>query len=85
MVYGFVKQSAGHIKIYSEEGHGTTVKIYLPPGSGAAVPADAAPVPAGQGGSETILAVEDDPLVRNYVLTQLRALGYTANAYGNVQ
>jgi PAS domain S-box-containing protein len=83
MVYGFVKQSAGHIKIYSEEDHGTTVKIYLPPASGAAVPAELAPAPAGQGGSETILAVEDDPLVRNYVMAQLRALGYTALAAGN--
>jgi len=75
MVYGFVKQSAGHIKIYSEEGHGTTIKMYLPPGTGAAVAVEAA-VPAMQGGHETILVVEDDKLVRDYVLTQLHSLGY---------
>ena len=75
MVYGFVKQSAGHIKIYSEEGHGTTIKMYLPPGTGAALAAEAV-VPAVQGGNETILVVEDDKLVREYVLTQLQSLGY---------
>jgi len=75
MVYGFVKQSAGHIKIYSEEGHGTTIRMYLPPGTGAAVAAEAIP-PAVQGGNETILVVEDDKLVRDYVLTQLHSLGY---------
>ena len=77
MVYGFVKQSAGHIKIYSEEGHGTTIKMYLPPGAATSLcrPADAAP-PAVAGGNETILVVEDDRLVRDYVLTQLRSLGY---------
>ena len=75
MVYGFVKQSAGHIKIYSEQGHGTTIKMYLPPGTGAAVNVE--PVaPAMQGGHETILVVEDDKLVRDYVLTQLHSLGY---------
>ncbi len=76
MVYGFVKQSAGHIKIYSEEGHGTTIKIYLPPGTGASLAPEAAVAPAIQGGHETILVVEDDKLVREYVLTQLRSLGY---------
>ncbi len=76
MVYGFVKQSAGHIKIYSEEGHGTTIKIYLPPGTGASLAPEAAIAPAIQGGHETILVVEDDKLVRDYVLTQLRSLGY---------
>ncbi len=77
MVYGFVKQSAGHIKIYSEEGHGTTIKIYLPPGTGASLaPEAAATSPVIQGGHETILVVEDDKLVRDYVLTQLRSLGY---------
>jgi PAS domain S-box-containing protein len=75
MVYGFVKQSGGHIKIYSEPGHGTTIRLYLPPasaGADAALPA-AAPI---AGGSETILVVEDDPLVRNFVVAQLNGLGY---------
>lgn len=76
MVYGFVKQSAGHVKIYSEEGHGTTVRMYLPPGTGAAVAADIDAPTLAQGGHETILVVEDDKLVRDYVLTQLRSLGY---------
>jgi PAS domain S-box-containing protein len=76
MVYGFVKQSAGHIKIYSEEGHGTTIKIYLPPGTGAGLASEAATAPAIPGGHETILVVEDDKLVRDSVLTQLRSLGY---------
>ena len=76
MVYGFVKQSAGHIKIYSEEGHGTTIKMYLPPGTGALVASEAANAPAVEGGHETILVVEDDKLVRDYVLTQLHSLGY---------
>jgi PAS domain S-box-containing protein len=75
MVYGFVKQSAGHIKIYSEEGHGTTIKMYLPPGTGTAAVAESIS-PAMRGGRETILVVEDDKLVRDYVLTQLHALGY---------
>jgi PAS domain S-box-containing protein len=76
MVYGFVKQSAGHIKIYSEEGHGTTIKMYLPPGSGALIASEAPDAGAIQGGHETILVVEDDKLVRDYVLTQLHSLGY---------
>jgi PAS domain S-box-containing protein len=76
MVYGFVKQSGGHIKIYSEEGHGTTIKIYLPPAEAQHPLLDAAPVVPVEGGSEIVLAVEDDPLVRTYVVTQLRSLGY---------
>ncbi len=75
MVYGFVKQSGGHIKIYSEEGHGTTVKLYLPwAGESAQAQATAAPVTAG--GHETILVVEDDELVRDFVVAQLHSLGY---------
>jgi PAS domain S-box-containing protein len=76
MVYGFVKQSAGHIKIYSEEGHGTTIKMYLPPGTATSAAARTASVASLEGGNETILVVEDDRLVRDYVLTQLRSLGY---------
>ncbi|UPJ53679.1 CHASE3 domain-containing protein [Bradyrhizobium sp. 200] len=75
MVYGFVKQSGGHIRIYSEAGHGTTIKLYLPPARGQveAAPAAAPPLPHG---NETIMVVEDDALVRNFVTTQLQSLGY---------
>src|SRR5450756_149604 len=76
MVYGFVKQSAGHIKIYSEEGHGTTIKMYLPPGTAASPGPEATAPSTIEGGHETILVVEDDKLVRDYVLTQLHALVY---------
>ncbi len=76
MVYGFVKQSAGHIMIYSEEGHGTTIKMYLPPATGASSAAALTPAATVEGGHETILVVEDDKLVRNFVLTQLHSLGY---------
>ncbi|MCA6115710.1 PAS domain S-box protein [Bradyrhizobium sp. WSM 1738] len=76
MVYGFIKQSAGHVMIYSEEGHGTTIKMYLPPAIGALPATEPALAPAVEGGHETILVVEDDKLVRDYVLAQLRSLGY---------
>jgi signal transduction histidine kinase/CHASE3 domain sensor protein/CheY-like chemotaxis protein len=75
MVYGFVKQSGGHIKIYSEEGHGTTIKLYLPPARGEAEKAVSAVAPLS-GGTETVLVVEDDALVRNFVTAQLQSLGY---------
>jgi CheY-like chemotaxis protein len=83
MVYGFVKQSNGHIKLYSEEGHGTTIKIYLPRAIGQADMA-AEPVAAPiAGGSETILVVEDDILVRTYVIAQLKGLGYATLSASN--
>jgi signal transduction histidine kinase/CHASE3 domain sensor protein len=75
MVYGFVKQSDGHIKVYSEEGHGTSIKLYLPPARGRIETAVSAIAPVA-GGSETILVVEDDSLVRNFVVGQLHSLGY---------
>src|SRR4030081_820320 len=78
MVYGFVKQSNGHIKIYSEEGHGTTVKIYLPRATGLGQTAAEALASSGiEGGHEVVLVVEDDALVRRYVVTQVQSLGYT--------
>jgi PAS domain S-box-containing protein len=80
MVYGFIKQSGGHIKIYSEEGHGTTVKMYLPRAMGPAESAVEVATEPIRGGSETVLVVEDDPLVRDYVVAQVRALGYTTLA-----
>jgi CheY-like chemotaxis protein len=84
MVYGFVKQSNGHIRIYSEEGHGTTVKLYLPQAAGVA---DALPAETGiselERGDETILIVEDDALVREYVVTQISRLGYDTLAASN--
>ena len=76
-VYGFIKQSGGHSKIYSEPGEGTTVKIYLPRLSRDA--ADVEPMQAevvkGHGG-ETILIVEDDPDVRSYVVEIVTHLNY---------
>jgi signal transduction histidine kinase len=77
MVYGFVKQSNGHIKIYSEQGHGTTVKLYLPQAAGVVdVPATESSIAADEHGDESILIVEDDALVREYVVTQIGRLGY---------
>ena len=78
MVFGFVKQSGGHIKIYSEEGHGTTVRIYLPRSSGLHLTETEAMATSDiRGGHEVVLIVEDDPMVRQYVITQIRSLGYT--------
>ena len=78
MVFGFVKQSGGHIKIYSEEGHGTSVKIYLPRATGLQqTPAEAKVSANIEGGNEMVLVVEDDMLVRRYVMTQIQSLGYS--------
>ena len=76
MVYGFVKQSGGHIQIHSEPGHGTIVKLFLPRSD--APPIEAAPAAPVLvfGHGETILAVEDDSMVRARVENELKDLGY---------
>jgi signal transduction histidine kinase/ActR/RegA family two-component response regulator len=77
MVFGFLKQSGGHINVYSEPGVGTTFRLYLPPDPSSAAreerPAAAASAP---GGGETILVVEDNPALRQLVVLQLTTLGY---------
>jgi signal transduction histidine kinase len=83
MVYGFVKQSNGHIRIESEEGRGTTVRIYLPQAIGVAEPVEPAGTSSIEGGRETILVVEDDHLVRTFVLGQIQSLGYSTLAAVN--
>jgi signal transduction histidine kinase len=80
MVYGFAKQSDGHVRIYSEEGHGTSIKLYLPRSTEAAEAPAAAVVPPVKGGTNVILVVEDDPLVRDFVIVQLETLGYRPTA-----
>ncbi|MER8567300.1 CHASE3 domain-containing protein [Mesorhizobium sp. M1305] len=78
-VFGFVKQSGGHVKIYSEPGQGTTIRIYLPRFFGpeeAAISSERAGNPAVPV-TETILVVEDDPRVRASTTDAMRELGYT--------
>lgn len=79
MIYGFIKQSGGHVKIYSERGEGTTVKLYLPRAKDESqtVAFDNAALVEPPHGKETILLVEDDDMVRSHVRNQLIELGYT--------
>ena len=76
MVYGFLKQSGGHVKIYSEVGAGTTVKLYFPREVATEDALIAAPSGEVQGGEETILVVEDDDEVREVAVSMLAELGY---------
>lgn len=81
MVYGFVKQTGGHIRVYSEPGEGTCVRLYFPRSYELDVqPRFAAGGPAITGGTETILAVEDDAMVREHLVARLDGLGYKVSA-----
>src|SRR5436189_1672251 len=75
-VYGFVKQSGGHVKIYSERGEGTTVKLYLPRSKAAVQWVAPSLVTPEQGSGETILVVEEDDAVGSAVTDMLTELGY---------
>ena len=83
MVHGFVKQSNGHVRIYSEIGQGTTVKVYLPrspaaedvPANPAGIDVPISPLPAAKA-NETLLVVEDNDGVREYAVSVLECLGY---------
>jgi signal transduction histidine kinase len=82
MIFGFVKQSGGHLRLYSEPGHGTTLKLYLPLATTPAqelAPPDNSVEPRSRAG-EVVLVVEDDPQVRRLALRFLAALGYRALA-----
>ncbi len=83
MVYGFVKQSLGQITISSEKGLGTTIKIYLPQATSAVQPAEQVSLSHVERGHETVLVVEDDQLVRGYVLSQIKSFGYVTLTAAN--
>jgi len=80
MVYGFVKQSGGHLQIYSEVGRGTTVRIYLPAIGASKLDVESPEAKVEHSlphGSERILVVEDDPRVRKVAVARLAAMGYS--------
>ncbi len=86
MVYGFVKQSGGHISVYSEVGKGTTVRLYLPRMPDKLARATAPVVNSGAvvaSGEATILVVDDNPSVRSITIRQLEGLGYSVLAAAN--
>jgi signal transduction histidine kinase len=86
-VYGFVRQSGGHVRIYSEIGEGTTVKIYLPRSFAQAKPVPVSPTQENipKGSQETVLVVEDDPAVRSYVAESLVSLNYQVRQAANAE
>jgi len=85
MVYGFIRQSNGHIKIYSEVGQGTAVKMYFPRSGPLAATVGTARLESPPGGNERILVVEDEGAVRAIVGEQLRGLGYQVWLAGDAE
>lgn len=80
MIHGFVRQSGGQVRVYSEEGHGTTMCVYLPRYAGAAEDeqADAFSIIEQLGAGETVLVIDDEPMVRMLVMEILQEAGYNA-------
>lgn len=85
MAYGFVKQSGGHIRLYSEVGEGTTVRVYLPRSTGTAVEPARGNARGLRHGNETILVVEDEAKVRETVVDLLSGLGYAVLKANNAE
>lgn len=85
MVYGFAKQSGGHLQIHSAQGRGTRVDLYLPVTRAAAQGAAPAGADRATSGGETILVVEDDPAVRNIAVAFLRSSAYKVMAVANAE
>src|SRR5690606_30592513 len=84
MVFGFIKQSGGHVSVYSEPGHGTTVKMYLPHTTSIVdTVSETIPADTVQGCGECVLVVEDDDMVRQFVCRQLELLGYRVISAGS--
>ena len=84
-IYGWIKQSGGHINIYSEAGKGTTIKLYLPRAKDAAASEHVRPVQRTPVGHETILIVEDNSEVRRVAVRQLNELGYVTLEAGDAE
>ena len=82
-VYGIVRQSGGHVWVYSEVGRGTTFKLYFPRHGAAAVPVTDSLGPAPRGSGEIVLVVEDEALVRRAVCAILRRAGYDVRECGS--
>jgi PAS domain S-box-containing protein len=85
MVFGFAKQSGGHVSVYSEAGLGTTFRLFLPRGTVDATAKNAIPIQPAQAEGETILVVEDNDGLRRVALRQLSALGYRVKEAGNAK